>query len=290
MKKLEEEKNYKVKKVFNNNVVLAQITKTNKEVILVGKGLGFAKKIGDVIKVDEGAIEKEFVAMNEDKKEEYQQLVEQVDSEVIGLTEEIIAMLTAELGEELDEHIHISLADHIGFYLNRIKEGIEISNPFLAETKTLYSLEYNLAKKAVKMIEERFDIEVPEGEVGFITFHIHGARTKRGVSKTVKYTKVIKEMVNVIEEELEVKLSYQSLNYARLITHLRFALERIEKEKKNENPLLERIINDFEFSYQLANKLANLVKEKLELDVPEDEIGYLAMHIERLRKNLSQAN
>ncbi|WP_018248730.1 glucose PTS transporter transcription antiterminator GlcT [Orenia marismortui] len=280
---------YEIKKVFNNNVVLA-IKKNNynqtNEVILLGKGLGFAKNQGDILSSDKCNIEKEFIPVNEEKKEQYQQLVENVNEEIIGLTTEIIAMVSNELNEELDKHIHIALADHIAFALKRIKEGMDIVNPFLPETKTLYYKEYNLAKRAAKMIEERSGVPIPESEVGFITFHIHGARSNRGRSRAVKYTSLIKKMINVIEKELDIELTSESLNYARLVTHLRFALERIEENKTNQNPLLEKIKNDLNFSYQVADKLSLMIYEELELKVPEDEKGYLAMHLERLKKNL----
>ncbi|GAB6098159.1 PRD domain-containing protein [Halanaerocella petrolearia] len=289
MTKLGDEKyQYQIKKIFNNNVVLAvRENDHEEEFVLIGKGLGFAKDKGDIISADEVEIEREFIPVEQEKEKAYQQLVDTVDEEIIGLTEEIIAMVSTELDEELNSHIHIGLADHIGSVLSRINEGIEIANPFLPETKTLYSKEYQLAKKAVKMIEDRLDISIPREEIGFITLHIHGARENRGMSKTIKYTTLIGKMVRLVEEELGLELSYQSLNYARLVTHLRFALERIEQDKINENPLLDNIRSDFTDSYQLAAKLVKLIEEKLDYKVPEDEIGYLAMHLQRLEKDLA---
>lgn len=41
------EKNVKIKKVLNNNVVIAQ--NNNEETILMGLGLGFGKKAGEVV-------------------------------------------------------------------------------------------------------------------------------------------------------------------------------------------------------------------------------------------------
>jgi len=289
--KVNSSQDYQIKKVFNNNVVLVtqedKVNSSSKEVILVGKGLGFAKRAGDIIKSDSLNIDKEFIPANDEKKEQYNQLVKTVNEEIIGLTTEIIAMVSKELNEELDKHIHIALTDHIAFALKRIKEGMEISNPFLPETKTLYNEEYRLAKKAVKMIEERSGIPIPEGEVGFITLHIHGARTKQGVSRAVKYTSLIKEMIDFIEDRLGIAISHESLNYARLVTHLRFALERIETNKINQNPLLEKIRDDLKKSYQIAEELSDLIYKRLDVVVPDDEKGYLAMHLERLKKNLN---
>ena len=281
-----EQKSYKIKKIFNNNVILASDLGSAEEIIFIGKGIGFSRKNGEKISKDELNIEKEFKPVSGEKRENYIQLLEEVDSQVIGITEEIISMVSKKLNEELDEHIRIGLADHIAFSLKRIRDGIEVANPFLAETRTLYKEEYNLAKKAVKMIEEEFELTIPESEVGFITFHIHGARNERGVSKTLKNTSLIKELVSKIENEMGETISKESLNYARLVNHLRFALERIETESSNPNPLLDNIKDNFDDSFKLAGELAGIIKEKMDYLVPEAERGYLALHLHRLKRDL----
>ena len=281
--------NYQVKKIFNNNVVLAQKNNNqNEEYILLGNGIGFGTSEGATIKRDEVEIDKEFVPIKGEKKEAYQKLLNEVDEQVIGLTEEIIAMVSSQLEEELNEHIRIGLADHIAFALKRIEDSMDLTNPFLTETKTLYKKEYELAKQAIEMIEERFDVSMPESEVGFITLHIHGARENRGVSKTIKYTSLIQKMVAKVESELGEKLSYETLNYARLVNHLRFALERVEKNEVNPNPMLEDIKDKFPQAYQISIKLAAMMEEELEVAVPNDEVGYLAMHVQCLRRDLDK--
>lgn len=275
-----------IRKIFNNNVILAEKSSVEGELIFVGRGIGFSYKIGDEVLKSELKIDKEFAPIAGEKRENYIQLLEEVDSKVIGVTEEIIAMVSSELEEELDQHIRIGLTDHIAFSLKRIKDGIEVANPFLAETRTLYNEEYRLAEKAVEMLSERFDLEIPESEIGFITFHIHGARNEKGLSKTLKNTTVIKELVTEVEAELGQKLSYESLNYARLVNHLRFALERIETDASNPNPLLENIKENFSFSFKVAEKLAEIIEDKFNSKVPEAEKGYLALHLQRLRRDL----
>ena len=280
---------YKVKKIFNNNVVLAQKRNdTNKEFILLGNGIGFGTSKGEIINRQEVNIDKEFVPIKGEKKEAYQKLLNEVDEQVIGVTEEIIAMVSSQLKEELNEHIRIGLADHIAFALKRIEDGMDLTNPFLTETKTLYKEEYELAQEAIDMIEQRFDVAMPESEVGFITLHIHGARENRGVSKTLKYTSLIQKMVAKVEEKLGEKLSYETLNYARLVNHLRFALERVEKDEVNPNPMLDDIKEKFPQAYQISIKLAQMIEEELKVDVPKDEVGYLAMHVQRLRRDLNK--
>jgi len=281
-----EAEKYVIKKIFNNNVILAEKNSAAGELIFVGKGIGFSRKAGDKVLRTELKIDKEFSPIKGEKRENYIQLLEEVDSKVIGVTEEIIAMVSSELGEELNQHIRIGLTDHIAFSLKRIQDGIEVANPFLAETRTLYNEEYRLAEKAVQMLSERFELEIPESEIGFITFHIHGARNEKGISKTLKNTTVIKELVTEVENELGRQLSYESLNYARLVNHLRFALERIETNSSNPNPLLENIKENFSFSFEIAKKLAKIIEKKFDSKVPEAEKGYLALHLQRLKRDL----
>ena len=52
----------KIEKVYNNNVVQAS-DKKGKELIVMGRGLGFRKKAGDFLNPDQ--IEKTFVLQNE---------------------------------------------------------------------------------------------------------------------------------------------------------------------------------------------------------------------------------
>lgn len=276
---------YKVKKIFNNNVILAEKITAEEEFIIIAKGIGFSNKKGDIFSREDYQITKEFVPLKGEKRSNYFQLLEEVDSQIIQATEEIITMVNQELEEDISHYIRIGLTDHIAFTLKRIREGLEIINPFLVETRTLYKKEFQLAEKAVKILEKSFKINIPEGEVGFIAFHIHGAVNNSKVSKTVKNTSIIKELVAKVEEETGKELEYDSLNYARLVNHLRFALERIESRESNNNPLLDNIKRDFKEAYSIAGKLAEIIESRFDYKVPEDEKGYLALHLQRLRRD-----
>lgn len=278
---------YRVKKIFNNNLILAEKISQNEELILIGSGIGYNTKKDQFFNKDDYKIEKEYVPLKGDKRNNYFQLLEEVDSKIIQATEEIITMIDQELANNISNYIRIGLTDHISFTLKRIEKGLEIINPFLVETQTLYKKEYRLAEKSVKILEEHFKIDIPEGEIGFIAFHIHGAINNSKVSKTVKNTSIIKELVAKVEEELGAELEYDNLNYARLVNHLRFALERIENKESNSNPLLKNIKKDFKETFAIAGKLVKIIESRYDYQVPEDEKGYLALHLQRLKRDFN---
>lgn len=274
--------NYVINRVFNNNVVLAYEPPDHQEVILMGKGIGFGQKPGNLLTRDDPRIEKKFRLEQEQHIRQYQSLINQVDRAVIGIAEEIISLIAKEISPDINEHAHVALPDHIHFAIERLRNGMEIVNPFLFEIQTLYAKEYALAERATRMIEEQFHIQLPESETGFLALHIHSAASYIPVTKTMQFTHVVSELVARIEEASGSKIDKQSIEYIRLITHLRFAIERIRQGKPIHNPLLDRMRATLPESYQLATELGKLISEKLDVNVPEDEIGYIALHLFRL--------
>ncbi|HHW56882.1 MAG TPA: PRD domain-containing protein [Clostridia bacterium] len=270
---------YRVIKVLNNNVCMAKDEKDT-ECIVVGKGIGFGKRAGDIIEEDK--LEKVFYVQENTNKIKFSELMEKIRGEVIGIAEEIIAMAERTKGKKLNEHIHIALADHIAFAIERTKMGIEIKNPFNIEINALYKDDYNIASKAIELIKERLNVFLPEDETGFIALHIHAALENAGLSTTLKNTRLISKLVSTIEKQLGKHIDRDSIDYIRLITHLRFAIDRVEKDTPVANELLDMIKKKFKKAWKIAKEIAIEIEEELEKKVPEGEIGYLAIHIQRL--------
>lgn len=275
---------FRTKKVFNNNVVLVDYD--GKEKILFGKGIGFGKKHGDEIDAKDN-IEKIFTLDNDENSKNFENLINYTDSNVIGMCEEAIYMIQQELDEELDEKIHISLTDHIAFTLKRLQSNEEIQNPFLVETETLYNKEFKIATKVARFIEKTMGIEIPDGEIGFITLHIHTARNSGKLSNTIKYAFLSNTVIEYIEDNLDIYVDRQSLDYARFITHIRFSIERILEGTTVKNDLIEVIKDTFEESFKLAESIGKILEDEIDKTVDENEISYLAMHIERLKNTNS---
>jgi transcriptional antiterminator len=274
---------YKIIKTFNHNVVFCIDEELSKECILIGRGIGFGKKENEVI--DNKKIEKRFHISNEANKDKFKGLTKIIDNDIVGVTEEVIALIHNLSSGKLDEKIHITLLDHVSFAIERHRNGINIVNPFIVEEKTLYPEEYELASKALNIINSRINIDLPQDEIGFIALHIHAAFTHGNISRTSLNTTIINEMVKFIEETFEINISADSINYSRLVIHLRFALDRAEKQIPIENLLLSSIKRKFKMSYNASKKLADKIKLDYNIKFTEDEIGYLAIHLEKIRMN-----
>ena len=269
-----------VVKVFNNNIVL--VNSENKEKILFAKGLGFGKKKGSIISSGT-EIAKVFSIEDQENINNFKYITRNIDSDFLGVCEEGIYEISNQLNCELNERIHIGLIDHLFVAVERLKNDKEVENPFLVETQTLYPKEYELAEMISNMVGEHCHIKFPEGEIGFITLHIHSAINDGKVSNTVKNTYLSNVIVEYVENELNIKINRKSLDYARFCTHIKFAIQRIMENTTVNNDLAKVIKDTYKESYKISENICKVIEEELKLKVSEDEIAFLTIHIERFR-------
>lgn len=272
-----------VVKVFNNNIVL--VKDNGNEKILFEKGIGFGKKFGEKI-IKGQSVEKIFSIDDEQNKENFKNLIDRVDNDFVAVCQEIIFNIEKSLGEELNENIHIGLTDHLSFAIERLKKNEEIVNPFLVEIETLYSREFELAKVAAIKMKEFTGVEIPDGEIGFIALHIHSARSFGKLSNTLKYSYLSNTIVEHIEDSLGLEIDRRSLDYARFLTHIRFAIERILNGNRIKNDLVEEIKLKYKDSYKVARETAQILANELGKVITADEVAYLAMHIQRFKVSI----
>lgn len=277
---------FRVVKPFNHNVVLCISESRKKECIIVGRGIGFGVKAGQIIEGNDN-IEKIFFLMEENNMERFNRLTEKVDANIVGVIEEVIALISDSFPEQLNEELHITLLDHINFAINRLKSGMQMKNPFLHETKLLYKDEFLVAQKALKVINEKLNINLLEDEIGFITMHIHAAVNNTSISTASLNTAIIGDAVAYIEKSLGITMNKDSIEYGRLIVHLRFAIDRAMKKIDIKNLVLCNIKEKFKKSYEVSKKLAERIKEEYFLDFPEGEIGYIAIHLENILNEIN---
>ncbi|WAH36068.1 BglG family transcription antiterminator [Alicyclobacillus dauci] len=271
---------YVIERILNNNVLILKANDRDEQIV-IGRGIGFGAKRGTHFSLADGRIEKRFSLVHSDNRQHFEQLFTVVPHEVIGIAEEIIVLATRELGADLHEHIHVALADHIGFALSRLQGGIHIQNPFLEEIKMLYPKAWSVAEKAGRLIQERFHIDIPPEEVGFLTLHLHSASHAHGVKETVRVTDAVTLAVNELERLLGKELPKTQLNYSRMVIHLRFAIERVLRNEPIQNPLADTIMEKLSGSFEIATQIAKVIERRVKIVFPLDEIAYLTLHVER---------
>jgi len=98
---------------------------------------------------------------------------EKIAEEITSLTDELLGL---PINKE-DEFISM-LAHHLESTITKIKMGIKIENPTLGMVKKEYPIAYAIAEKASKMIKDRFHLEMPDEEKGYIAMYIAASLEK----------------------------------------------------------------------------------------------------------------
>lgn len=124
----------KIRKILNNNVVVSD--KDDQEVIVMGRGIAFNKRSGELI--DQEKMEKVFTLEDADIVKKFKSLLVDIPMEYMELSERIINYAKEQLDKTLNDSIYISLTDHLHFAIERYNDNVMIKNALLWETKHLY--------------------------------------------------------------------------------------------------------------------------------------------------------
>ncbi|MFD2305983.1 BglG family transcription antiterminator LicT [Enterococcus termitis] len=276
-----------VKKVINNNIVKSLNTDGH-EVLVMGKGIGFKKNVGDAI--DDGLIEKIYTSNADLTTNKLTQLLSNVRLEHLQVANEIIGFAKVSLGKKLNENIYLTLTDHIDYAIERHNNGLPVQNALLWEIKRFYNHEYLIGKEALTIISNRLSISLPEDEAGFIALHIVNAELDLSqVSQVSEMTQVIQKIINIVKYHYKTDLDEYTLNYERFITHLKFFVQRlfsgIELDKDKDEGFLFMLKEKYQEEYLCALKIREYIGKEFDRELKEDEMIYLTIHIRRITNN-----
>ena len=273
-----------IKKVYNNNVILAFENSSKKEVILTGCGIGFGKKPNDTI--DDSKIEKKFVIQDNNFESKVNKLASEIPEEVFAVSSAIIEYAEKNLNTILDEYIYISLTDHIYFALKRYKENLPIKNELLYELRRIHKKEYEIGKWAIEYINKTFNVNFLIDEAGFIAMHIINANYRESTNKSCLIMNIINQILDIIKNYYYIEFIEDEINFDRLLTHLKFFAKRLidktESIDTNNNGLLEIVKVQYKESYDCVKQIKSFIEENYTYKVNDDEVLYLILHINRV--------
>lgn len=97
------------------------------------------------------------------------------------------------------------------------------------------------------------------------------------------HIQISEQIISHAEQELNIKINERI--HVAFSDHLSFAIERLSNGMVIKNPLLNEIKVLYPKEFQIGMWARALIKEKLGIEIPEDEIGNIAMHIHTARNN-----
>lgn len=272
----------RIEKIINNNIISARDDAGN-ELVAMGKGIGFGQKSGN--EIDEGRIEKIFRLEHIDDTERFKELLASLPLEHVRLSNQIISYAKESLGIKLNQNVYLTLTDHISFAIDRQREGMVFSNALHEEIKLFYPNEYTVGKHALYLIEEKTGCKLTEDEAASIALHIVNAELNSEISTTFTMTKMMREMMEIIEEKIN-PAGQADYPRDRLITNLKHLanrlISRIPIKGREDGKLYRFVTVNYRKECELIDQVNKYIENTYQCSMTEEERIYMALDVKRM--------
>ena len=256
-------------KVFNNNSVAALSNELG-DIIVTGSGVGFQKKIGDL--VDENKIEKTYLFKGKDQ-EKLTKDIENMAPIYYEITNKIVSKANKELETKFYGEIFLAISDHIAFAIKRIRENINLPNIILNDIKALYKKEYQIGLWALDYIEKKTKVRLEESEAGYIALYLVNFSMSDKTNNVAQVVTLTKEVLSIIKETMG----------ARISIHLKYLAERIfhdvKGNSKDTTANIRKMLKENERLALCIEKIVAMIKQCYNYELSPDEQTFLAIHI-----------
>ena len=269
---------YRVIKALNHNAVLV-LDGASQEYLIMGKGIGFGKKVSERIEPAPDSVVYSLQSVSERGKAK--DLFKEIDPRYLEMADAVLNEAAKEFAH-VDRGVLFPMADHIAFAVSRMRRGEVIANLLTQVIQVLFYKEFKAASLVRRLLMEEEGLEVPDDEIGYVALHVHAATAGEKVSSAMQIAAAVRECITMIEEDAGKRIAVQTLSYNRLMNHIRYMAARAvtgEELKLNMNQYISR---EFPGSYRIAETVCAHLGKHLGKTLSDTEIGYLAMHIERV--------
>jgi len=272
----------KILKRINNNVVLSD--ENGREVILIGKGIGFQSKPGDDI--DPTIVEKRYYPEDNLSIEQMLMLMTKATDKEIAVIYQIIRIFREEVTADFNPNVLFTLMDHILYAIQRQKQDLVLVNPIHWEIRKIYTKEYAVGLKAVDIIRQELYPDFSEEEAAFITFHFVNAQLQNGVNQSAyEHTELTNNILRIVKLSMNIEFDENSSYFQRFVTHVRYYLIR-QSQQTNEQMVNSSMVELAFSSYPKEKEAAEYIKDYLyeqkKWVVNDMELMYLIIHIGNL--------
>ena len=270
---------YRITKILNHNSFMGIESKNDQECLIMGKGVAFGKKVGQTVSVTGDARVYSLKELTD--RGEAKDIIKSVSPLCLELANEVLDQAEEAFGK-VDRSILFTMADHLDFAVRRIQNGEQISNPLTDDIRIMFYKEYKVAGCIRDLLKEKLGIRIDEHEIGYIALHVHAAIVDENVSQAMEIARTVRECICMVEEETGKSIDVMSLSYNRLMNHVRYMVARAIHGEKLKMSLNDYMSVKFPGPYMTAEKICRKMEKSLKLPIPDIEIGYLAMHLERM--------
>ncbi|MPM98342.1 Transcription antiterminator LicT [bioreactor metagenome] len=156
------------------------------------------------------------------------------------------------------------------------------------EIKRFYKEEYAIGLKALEMINQHYQIKLPNDEASSIAFHLINASEGSELNDSVKIMQGVNDILAIVETDLGTKLNEESLDYSRFIIHLKFFMKKVLfnvgfTDNSVNNVIYSELIRENELLVNCMAHIKKYIEQKYSYTPSSEDCLYLMIHIVKIK-------
>lgn len=133
-------------------------------------------------------------------------------------------------------------------------------------------------------LEEHFAVQLPISEIRFVQIHLNIDTKEDGLFQSDTSDNLIRKIIYQTISE------YDETFLVGLIAHIKSVVERIRNGLPVVNPFVMDVKQSFPASFEEAIQLKGVLEEVFNILIPEDEVAYLAVHLQAFKERKKEEN
>lgn len=134
----------RISRIYNNNVALTRDS-YGQEAVVIGRGLAFGKRKGDL--VDPTKVEQTFIPEHDISAERLSWSLSEIPPEILAIASELETKVRNTPDIKIANSFIIPFADHLHYAVARAREGLRVDYPLAPEVTLLYPREVEFGRK-----------------------------------------------------------------------------------------------------------------------------------------------
>lgn len=172
---------------------------------------------------------------------------------------------------------------HMLLAIERSREDMPIDLPEYLINETLSSNEFSFIKDVEKILYEN-GIKLPDSELAYLAIHLTGDNDiymdeKLPEELGFDLDDCIREIIHIAGRRLKIAVECDNQLIAGLKQHINPAIYRLSMGLEVRNPIINEIKEYYRDLFDAVEYACRLVFSRYNLAIPENEVGYVTMHI-----------
>ncbi len=182
-----------------------------------------------------------------------------------------------------------NLVIHISIAIQRIKDCNYVSLSIDEIQKVTGHKEYEVACVIINDLSSELGVSFPQSEIVYVAIHLMGTKiienARGGEGKEVlpyldeTIWDLTEKILFRIDEKLGLTIRFDPELVAALTLHLKPAINRLHYHMNLRNPILNQVKEHYPLAFEAGIIAAQVIAEEMKLQINDDEVGYLAIHI-----------